>query len=114
MLVDFLQTWPLNQHMLRKAIPCHERRSVSSHDLQKASVVCVSPPSFYSHKSAWYVPRVIREFTGVNSEEMKESFQPPISIVIPAFDEENGIGPQIETIRTALKPLSWSMRNTRG
>ncbi|MEE8126610.1 MAG: glycosyltransferase family 2 protein [Nitrospirales bacterium] len=34
---------------------------------------------------------------------MKESFQPSISIVIPAFDEENGIGPQIETIRKALQ-----------
>ena len=34
---------------------------------------------------------------------MKESFQPSISIVIPAFDEENGISPQIETIRKALQ-----------
>jgi len=34
---------------------------------------------------------------------MKESFQPPISIVIPTFDEEDGIGPQIETIRQSLQ-----------
>ena len=39
---------------------------------------------------------------------MKKSFQPPISIVIPAFDEENGIGPQIETIRKAMQPYSGS------
>ena len=34
---------------------------------------------------------------------MKELFQPSISIVIPAFDEEYGIGPQIETIRQGLQ-----------
>jgi glycosyltransferase involved in cell wall biosynthesis len=33
---------------------------------------------------------------------MNELYQPSISIVIPTFDEENGIGPQIETIRKAL------------
>ena len=34
---------------------------------------------------------------------MKEFFQPSISIVIPTFNEEDGIGPQIETIRQALQ-----------
>ncbi len=34
---------------------------------------------------------------------MKEIFQPSISIVVPAFDEEYGIGPQIDTIRQALQ-----------
>ena len=45
-----------------------------------------------------------QNFERLDSDEykmMKESFQPSISIVIPAFDEEKGIGPQIETIRKA-------------